>query len=218
LIHTVKLLIELFDHLSADLLPGVTIQHILDEPLLERVRQRGALAEEDADRIKAHACEAEAIGASAVLVTCSTMSCCVDAVRPQVHIPVFKIDEAMTAEAVKIASRIGVVATNVTTLQPTRQLLVTQAAGKPLEIEMLLVEHALEALLRGDGATHDHLVKEAVQVLSANVDTIVLAQASMARVLAVIPASERAIPILASPQLALAQVKEYLTTRKEGHS
>jgi hypothetical protein len=44
------------------------------------------------------------------------------------------------------------------------------------------------------------------------VDVIVLAQASMARVLDVIPESERGVPILSSPHLALEQVEPYLTT------
>jgi hypothetical protein len=138
LIHTIKPLIELFDLLSAELMPGVTIRLIQDESILERIRQNGVLTDEDTNQVITNAWEAEMIGADTVLVTCSPISPCVDAVRLQIVIPVFKIDEALIAKAVKIASRIGVVAPNVTSLLPTRQMLLSQADGKPLEIEMRL--------------------------------------------------------------------------------
>jgi Asp/Glu/hydantoin racemase len=201
-----------FDELGAKLLPGVQFMHVLDEPLLERVRQRGHLAQEDAQQLGLHVAVAEQIGAQAVLVTCSTISPCVDDVRAKARLPVMKIDEAMIAEAVAQGSKIGVVATAATTLEPTRQLLQAQAdlAGKGIEIELVLIKNALVALLDGDGDRHDQLVKKAVLELAKRVDVIVLAQASMARVLEVIPEAERSITILSSPHLALAAVKQQI--------
>ena len=75
-----------------------------------------------------------------------------------------------------------------------------------------MVENALSALLNGDGATHDRLVKNATLELAQRVDVVVLAQASMARVLEAIPEAEREVPILSSPHLALGQVKQLLAT------
>ena len=214
LIHTVSPLLQVFTKLGAELLPGVQLMHILDEPLLERVRQRGHLAPEDSVRLQTHVAVAEEIEACAVLVTCSTVSPCVDDVRPNVGVPVMKIDEAMIAEAVATGTKIGVVATNVTTLEPTRQFLQAQADiwGKQTETELVLVEDALPALLSGDGGTHDSLVKKAVLELTQGVDVVVLAQASMARVLDVIPEPQRGVPILSSPHLALRRVKQLLAT------
>ena len=40
-IHTVPPLLPVFAQLGAELLPGVKVFHILDEPLIERVRRRG---------------------------------------------------------------------------------------------------------------------------------------------------------------------------------
>jgi len=205
-------LLDVFDKLGAELLPGVQLMHVLDEPLLERVRQRGQLAPEDSARLHTHVAVAEGTGADAVLVTCSTISPCVDDVRPAANIPVIKIDEAMVAEAVARGAKIGVVATNVTTLEPTRLLLEAQAnaAAKVIEVKLVLVENALPALLNGDGATHDNLVSEAVLEMADQTDVVVLAQASMARVLNVIPEAERPAPILSSPHLALEQARELL--------
>jgi len=214
LVHTVSPLLAVFDELAAELLPGVRLMHVLDEPLLEQVRQRGHLAVEDSARLQTHVRLAEQVGAQVVLVTCSTISPCVDDVVPDARIPVIKIDEAMIAEAVAQGTRIGVIATNETTLEPTRQALQTRAdaCGKAIEIELVLAEHALPALLAGDGETHDRLLKEAAIELAQHADVIVLAQASMARVLDVISETERSIPLLASPHLALGRIKQFLTS------
>lgn len=212
LVHTVSPLLAVFNQLGAELLPGVRLIHVLDEPLLEQVRQRGHLEPDDSARLRTHVLAAEQIGADAVLVTCSTVSPCVDDVRPEVDIPVIKIDEAMVTEAVSRGTKIGVVATNVTTLEPTRQLLEAQAtaASKEIEVELMLVENGLAALLSGDGARHDNLVKDAVLELSNRVDVVVLAQATMARALDVIPTADCPVPILSSPYLALERVRELL--------
>lgn len=212
LIHTLHPLIDTFKQLSDALLPGVWITHILDEPLLEQVRQRGELAAEDSERVLSHVLIAADIGADAVLVTCSTVSPCVDDIQPRVKIPVNKIDEAMMHQAVKVGTRIGVVATAETTLEPTRYLLQEEAnhLNKSIEIKMTLVEGALPALLTGQGALHDRLVKEATLKLAESMDVIVLAQASMARVLSVISESERQVPVLSSPHLALEQLRPIL--------
>ena len=130
LVHTVPPLLEVFGRLTAELLPGVQVLHILDEPLLERVKRRGRLAAEDGARLAEHVAEAAAVGADAVLVTCSTVSPVVDMVRPTASIPVLKIDEAMIAEAVRLGRRVGVVATAASTLEPTCWLLEAQPRGK----------------------------------------------------------------------------------------
>jgi hypothetical protein len=57
--------------------------------------------------------------------------------------------------------------------------------------------------MSGNAARHDELVLAALEQLSAQADVIALAQASMARVVATIPAEKKRIPILASPPLAI---------------
>ncbi|MGE5619015.1 MAG: aspartate/glutamate racemase family protein [Sphingomonadaceae bacterium] len=209
LIHTVPPLLEVFNRLGAEILPDVRRIHLLDEFVLERVRQRGHLAPEDSERVAQHARAAEEIGANLILVTCSTISPCVDHARKAVRVPIVKIDDAMIAKAVSLGSRLGVVATNHATLEPTRRAIQSQAEqmGRKVDVELVLVDHALAALMSGDGATHDLLVSQAVQRIAPGVDAVVLAQASMARVLEAIPESERPVPILSSPHLALEQVK-----------
>ena len=212
-IHTISPLIEVFDQLDSEVLPGVLVKHILDEPLAESIRQRGGLTSSDSTRLWDHIKMAENIRARAVLVTCSTLSPLLDNLRPLTALPLVKIDEAMVSAAVQAGNHIGVLATNPTTLAPTQMMLEAQArkSGKEIACEYKLVDRAFSALLNGKAEEHDHLVRQAVIELSSRVDVVVLAQASMARVLAEIPEDERRIPIFSSPHLALEQVRKLLS-------
>jgi len=215
LVHTVAPLVDAFAGWCRELLPGVRVFHILDEPLLERIRLRGTATAEDEARLATHLELAAEVGADVALVTCSTVSRSVEAVRGRSPVPVVTIDDAMAAEAVRLGPRIAVIATNPTTVVPTQTLLrkAAERAGVAAEISMRLVDGALQAVLTGDGATHDRLVMRAVQEQAPAADVVVLAQASSARVLAALAASDVAIPVpvLTSPHLALAEVGRLLT-------
>lgn len=76
-------------------------------------------------------------------------------------------------------------------------------AGKPIELTSRLVAGAFEALMGGEPARHDELVAAALRELVAQVDVILLAQASMARVVETLSEADRRVPILASPPLAI---------------
>jgi Asp/Glu/hydantoin racemase len=129
-----------------------------------------------------------------------------------VDVPMLKVDEAMADEAVKLGKKIGIIATAHSTLKPTSDLVKQRAAlaGKQVEIETMYCEGAFPALQRGDTATHDKMVKEKLAELQKRVDVIILAQASVARVIAQIPDSEKKVPILSSPRLGVQRLKEKL--------
>ena len=209
LLHTIPGLVSEFSQWCAAELPGVRVLHVLDEPMLERIKQRGH-AKADDDHLLDHLRVAQAIGASAMLVTCSTVSQAVSRIRDRATIPLFAIDDAMTREAVQIGGRITVVATASTTLRPSRELIETTAvrAGLPVAVRVRLVEDALPALLAGDTVTHDRLLVEAIRDAASGADVIVLAQATMARVLPALAQDPVEIPVLTSPQLALADIRE----------
>jgi transposase len=125
---------------------------------------------------------------------------------------VVTLDEAMIVRAISIGSQIGVVATAASTLEPTHGLLQARAdaSGRVIKVELVLVENALAALLSADEATHDRLVKSGLLELAGRADVVVLAQASMARVLDALTASECQVPVLSSPHLALESVRQLL--------
>jgi len=136
------------------------------------------------------------------LVTCSSISEVVDIVSPLVSVPVIKIDDAMTDEAVKIADNIAVVATIRTTLNPTINQLKKKMvkAGKQINLVPLLCSNAYKALIdESNPEKHDLLLYEAIEEIIEDVDVIVLAQASMARLLPKLKKLTKK-PILTSPE------------------
>lgn len=92
LIHTLPSLAPLLAGLAP---PTLQLCHIVDEPLLERIRQRGHIAGEDVERLSGHVQVAFDTGAAAVLVTCSTLSGCADRLPDHQRPRVLKIDEPM---------------------------------------------------------------------------------------------------------------------------
>ncbi|MEO8405502.1 MAG: aspartate/glutamate racemase family protein, partial [Chitinophagaceae bacterium] len=120
-------------------------------------------------------------------------------------VPVLRVDQPMTDKAVQTGKRIGVIATLPTTLAPTSDLVKRRAAaaGKEIVLTSKLCEGAFDALMSGDAATHDKMVAAALKELSASVDVILLAQASMARVVDTLDEEDKKIPILASPPVAI---------------
>jgi len=92
-----------------------------------------------------------------------------------------------------------------TTLEPTADLLQRRAAkaGRKVEVVSRLCSGAFDALMGGDPAKHDVMVADGLRGLAEQVELIVLAQASMARVVDTLPPESRKIPILSSPPLAI---------------
>jgi Asp/Glu/hydantoin racemase len=212
LIHTSPVLVPTFTQLAAELLPGVNIFHMVDESLIKNTMAAGRLTKPTARRVLSLIESAQQAGAEAAMVTCSSIGQAVSLSRPFIDIPVFRIDEAMAEEAVAKGPRIGVAATVQTTLDPTIELLQATArrGGKSIETIPCLCEGAFEAVISGQTDLHDRLVTEALQKLRDTVDVVVLAQASMVRVLASIPAD--GTPILTSPRLAMERARRQFET------
>jgi Asp/Glu/hydantoin racemase len=207
LLHTVTSLPAVF----ADLLPSevgrVDAVNIVDETLLQDTIEYGMLPR-TRRRVAAYAEYAEESGAAAVLVTCSSIGEAAEEARASVGIPVYRVDAPMAAEAVAAGGRIGVLATLAATLQPTRDL-VRRESGDAGEILESLCPGAFEALRNGDTERHDAIVGAEVRRLAAEVDVLVLAQASMARVVGGLPADEVPAKVLTSPRSGIRRLRPY---------
>ena len=209
-VHTVTSLPPVFKTLAGELIPAADPFHIVDESLLQNTIRSGGLTKLTARRLLGYLVSAQEAGAQAAMVTCSSMGQAVEWSRCFVDIPVYRVDEPMANLAVKTGSRIGVAATLQTTMNPTVELIRARAAaaGKDVQVTARLCEGAFDAVIAGDTARHDALVMEGLRELLGKSDVIVLAQASMARVVDSIPEAERRVPILSSPRLAV----EYLAS------
>ena len=205
LIHTSATLVPMFVQLCKAKLPHVDTFNIVDDSLVRTIGARGSLTADIARRVASYIASAESGGADFILVTCSSIGPAVEAAAPFTAVPVLRVDQPMADQAVQTGRRVGVIATLPTTLNPTADLVNRRAAlaGKTIALTARLCEGAFEALMSGDAAKHDAMVAAALKELSTQVDVIVLAQASMARVVDALAPAERRVPILASPALAI---------------
>lgn len=212
LIHTSPVLVPAFEALVKEHLPGVTFFHMVDESLIKNTIRSGYLEKKTVRRLCSMVESAIEAGADTVLVTCSSIGPAVNVARQLFDVPVVRIDESMAETAVRTGPRVGVIATLSTTLEPTAGVIRDTAArlGVPVELTTHLCEGAFQAVIAGDTETHDRMVREGLLSIQRGVDVVVLAQASMARVLQQIPESDRSCPFLTSPALAVRQVAEIL--------
>lgn len=205
LIHTSATLVPVFQQLCKEILPSVDVFNIVDDSLIKDVIRKGELTPQTAERVVNHVASAAAAGADHILVTCSSIGAAVETAAALNKIPVLRVDQPMSDLAINTGRRIGVVATLPTTLGPTSDLVKRRAVvlGKEIELTSILCEGAFEALMSGDSSTHDRMVGDALKELSTNVDVILLAQASMARVVEGLSDADKRVPIIASPPEAI---------------
>lgn len=205
LIHTSATLVPVFQDLFKDKAVPAEVFNIVDDSLIKDVIAKGRLEEDTAQRVINYVMSAEQAGADLIMVTCSSIGRAVERAAEKAGVPVIRVDQPMVDRAVAEGKRIGVVATLPTTLEPTSDLVLRRAekVGKKVELTSRLCEGAFEALMGGDPAKHDDMIIAALRELSGEVDVILLAQASMARAVSQMPDSERNVPILSSPGIAV---------------
>ena len=212
LVHTVAGLVPVFQELANGLPGDVKISNIVDESLLEDAITAGGLTRSVNRRVVDHVLSAADSGAVAILATCSSIGPAVEIASQLVDVPVLRIDEPMATAAIESGRRIGVLATVASTLDPTVNLLRRCAQGleKDIELTPVLRDQAFTAMRSGDGARHDEIIVEALMDLAVNVDVIVLAQASMARVVATLGPGELSVPVFSSPGSGMAGLASVL--------
>lgn len=186
--------------------PEAERMNLLDDSLSADLARAGALDARMTQRFIALADYAVGTGANGILFTCSAFGPCIDAVaRRHAGIPVLKPNEAMVDEAVRQGGRIGLVAS----FAPT---LASMPAEFPpgTDLHSALAEGALDALNRGDPATHDRLAADAAARLAARgCVRIALAQFSLARARDAV-AARTGLPVLTTVDSAIARLRQRL--------
>jgi Asp/Glu/hydantoin racemase len=210
-LHTGPVLVDVLKQIFPELLPEVRLVNIVDDGLLTDVRTAGGVTPATRRRLIGYGLLAEASGADAILNCCSSIGEAADLLASLVAIPVIKIDDRMAQTAVDSGNRIAVVATVATTLDPTERLIQRKAAaaGKPVTTTRYLADAAFDALMGGDPARHDTLVKAEITRAMAENDVVVLAQGSMARLVSQVQGDSQ-VPVLSSPRLGVQALREKL--------
>ena len=211
LIHTGFALVDVLKNLFSEILPDVEIINILDDSLLREVLKEGKVTKPVIERMISYFKAAEYYKVNAILNVCSSVGEVADIARMIINTPIVKIDETMAQDAVKKATNIGVAATFQTTLDPTCRLLEKKAAetGKKIVLTRTLCTGAFEELMSGNAKKHDEIVLNKIKELAGNVEIIVLAQGSMARLVNELD-DNLASRVLTSPRSGVLEVKKVL--------
>ncbi|MFZ6734248.1 Asp/Glu/hydantoin racemase [Undibacterium sp. Ji42W] len=218
-LHTSPVHVAGFDALVQELAPGLKVHHHVDESLLIAAQQFGATDAAVIRQVEAAMCVASTNHANAivgmVVCTCSSIGGIAERMNGHSGLQTARIDRAMADRAVALGPRILLVAALESTLDPTTELLMesARAAGKTIEISTLLPEQAWGHFLQGDRQSYlqaiSDAVRSALQDKTADIDVVVLAQASMAA--AAVELSDLGIEVLSSPRLGVARAISALT-------
>jgi len=206
----------LMNKLFAKEFPGVLIHNIIDDSLVKEIIANGDVIPPGViQRVTSHVISAEISGSDLVVITCSSISAIARIGERLVKIPVLRIDEPMAEWAVKKGERIKVLATISATLTPTLHLLQEKAQeiGKKIILDSSLCQTARKFLDEGNPQEHDRILREEIERALKDFDIVVLAQASMARVLDSLEAKNREF-ILTSPSLAIREIRRRFFTRR----
>lgn len=214
LLHTGPVVIAPIHNIVRSLMPNLRVVNLMDDSIVSEIFRENGMTSAVRERLDHMAHCAVAAKAEAIVVTCSSISEMAEPLALASGLPVYKIDEGMAEEAVRRGQRIGVIATLPTTMQPTCRLLQHKARelGKSITLHQELCQDAFDELSRGRPEVHDRILREAIERMAATQDVIVLAQASMARLIES-RESSFSTPVLTSPLLGITRVRDQLQAR-----
>lgn len=211
LIHTVRAVADTFGPLLRNAIcEEIKIHNIFDDFFADDPAEKGVFTRENLNRLCFTLKSAELTGADLIVVTCSTLTPAVAALRQLLRVPVLAIDDAMTRRAVRNGGRILLLATAQSTIEPTLEKLAADAAraGTQPDIRHYVVPGAITALKAGDLPTHDRLVLDYAASID-DCDVVVLAQASMAHLeTQVADVSRCRCEVLSSPRLCIREAAQ----------
>lgn len=198
-LHTAQVHVERFDALVRSTSSATTLHAVMPE-LLDRARFSGATPDLIVDVQNALA-DLVARGADVVVCTCSTLGPIAEQVDPPAA--VVRVDGPMARTAATLGPRIGVVAALESTLEPTLDLLASEARQADVELELVTVgvPEAWASFQTGDDGAYVMQIAAAARSIAPTVDAIVLAQASMSGASALL--ADLDVPVLDSPQSAV---------------
>ncbi|MFA9379661.1 MAG: aspartate/glutamate racemase family protein [Acetanaerobacterium sp.] len=210
-VHTFLYSVEDIKALFKKYIPEVEMVNIIDDSLLEEALANKGITPQIVRKMCKYALEAEEMGCDCVLSQCSSMGETVNIARRMLRIPFLKIDEPMAAEAVRLGSRVAVIATAISTVEPSSRLVEEMAArvGKDVSVSRCFADGAYDALLKqGDRDKHNEILIKKITEAANEHDVIVLAQGSMYHLMPLL--ADIKIPVLTSLESGVIQIRKAL--------
>lgn len=207
MLHTSSATLAMMQQLIADIMPEVEVMHLVEESMIKQVMKAGGVTPNIAARIADYVHIAEKADCDIFITACSSIGTAVEQCQFLTPLQLARIDSAMVKEAIEKGERIAVLVTVATTLKPTLDYVQRkiQESGKPRAVTPILMEEAFHALLAGEMDTHDRIVADGLKTAFSQADVVMLAQASMARVLQQLPTPP--VPVLTSPESGIRWLK-----------
>jgi hypothetical protein len=210
LVHATPLAVDPIRDAFAAGWPQARTTNLLDDALSQDLAQEGRLSDRMVERFVTLARYSVDCGADAILFTCSAFGPAIEAARDAVAVPVLKPNEAMFDEALAAGTRFGLIST----FEPSIPSMVREledmggTRGHTIAVRTATVAGAMADLQAGNAERHDRLIAEAT-VAFGDVEVLMLAQFSMARAAAAIPAVAGR-RLLTSPDSAVARLRREL--------
>jgi aspartate/glutamate racemase len=212
LYHATPVAIEPVMGAMSRLWPDAQPVNLLDDSLtVDRAKDGAELSEGLIERFVDFGRYAHRIGADGILVTCSAFGLAIERMAEALPIPVLKPNEAMFRKAIATGGRVAMLATfapAVATMTREFDGFVSEA-GAAATLDTIVVDAAIDLLIRGDTDSHNRLVAESARALSDH-DVIMLAHFSTSRA-AVAVREVVDIPVLSAPDAAVARMRELVT-------
>ena len=203
LLHTSALHPPNFDRLGDGLGVDLRAAHAVEEDLLSRARDAGAVTAEIREDLRAALQRQQDAGADAVLCTCSTIGDAAEELGREIGLPTLRIDRALAEAALETGSKLLIAACLASTLGPTEGLFRSVASEKSVyaDLDMVLIDAAWRHFEAGDIDAFAAEIASAVRRKIDGHDAVVLAQASMACAEPLL--ADCGVPVLSSPLLGL---------------
>ncbi len=183
-----------------------------DPTILEETREHGYVTCNGACRLITMFLKAAQDGADAILNICSSVGEAADSaqdVARYIGVPIVRIDEEMCRDAVRKGSRIGVLATLPTTLNPTKNTLYRVA--REMGRSVTLVDGLVDAFGMDQDQFTRLLIGKAME-LKSQADVILLCQGSMAFCEEAVHKAV-GLPVFSSPRYGAAALKAALEAK-----
>lgn len=192
-------------------LPEVEMINIVDDSLLQEALTNKGLTSGIISRMCDYYRNLQDLGCACALNQCSSVGEAADIAARLIDIPIAKIDRPMAREAAEKGSRVAVIATAISTVEPSARLVESEAAklGKKVSVERCYVDGAYDFLLKtGDKERHNQMVIDKVRDAAKSHDVVVLAQGSMYHLVPKI--GDTGMLVLTSLETGVAQIRDVL--------
>jgi len=193
IIHPTVGSISLLKPLAESILDGAKVYNFMDDSFLPEVIEADGITDAVRQRVLHLVQAATLLKPDAILIACAAIGDLAEDAKSATNIPVKRIEEKMCADAVSLATVIGVAVTVSSALPPICKLLNNIAAkqGKTIQLKECCIDDT-------------NLIPEKIMSLKSECDIVVLAQPSMASALSQV--NEDKDKYLTCPESGLAQL------------